>query len=147
MKFSGLNPKGQYLALEKEKENVCVVLTYLIKRASEIAKVYVAVVQQRLRNVQKSVMHVHVHVLLQKLPLLWSRNFATMVTWRHTSPLYSRVFGTAGSVMTVGLSINRCLRLENQFDDRGQDWLTVQKVELRRLQRLNAIQTSELSFL
>ena len=52
-KFSGLNPKGTYLGLEKEKENVCVVLTHLIKRASEIRKVFVAVVQQRLRNVQK----------------------------------------------------------------------------------------------
>ena len=65
-KFSGLNPKGLYLGLEQEKENVCVVLTFLIKRASEIRKVYVAVVQQRLRNVQKSVMH----VLLQKLPIV-----------------------------------------------------------------------------
>ena len=26
-KFSGLNPKGPYLSLEKEKENFCVVLT------------------------------------------------------------------------------------------------------------------------
>ena len=26
-KSSGLNPKGPYLSLEKEKENVCVVLT------------------------------------------------------------------------------------------------------------------------
>ena len=57
-KFSGLNPKGPYLSLEKEKENVCVVLTYSIKRASEIRKFHVAVVQQRLRNVQRSVMHV-----------------------------------------------------------------------------------------
>ena len=60
-KFSGLNPKGPYF---------CVVLTYSIKRASEIRKFHVAVVQQRLRNVQKSVMHVHVHVLLQKLPIV-----------------------------------------------------------------------------
>ena len=69
-KFSGLNPKGPYLSLEKEKENFCVVLTYSIKRAREIRKFHVAVVQQRLRNVQKSVMHVHVHVLLQKLPIV-----------------------------------------------------------------------------
>ena len=48
-KFSGLNPKGPYF---------CVVPTYSIKRASEIRKFHVAVVQQRLRNVQKSVMHV-----------------------------------------------------------------------------------------
>ena len=57
-KFSGLNPKGPYLSLEKEKEIFCVVLTYSIKRAREIRKFHVAVVQQRLRNVQKSVMHV-----------------------------------------------------------------------------------------
>ena len=60
-KFSGLNPKGPCF---------CVVLTYSIKRASEIRKFHVAVVQQRLRNVQKSVMHVHVHVLLQKLSIV-----------------------------------------------------------------------------
>ena len=28
VKFSGLNPKGPYLSLEKEKENFCVVLAY-----------------------------------------------------------------------------------------------------------------------
>ena len=57
-KFSGLNTKGPYVSLEKEKENVCVVLTYSIKRAREIRKFHVAVVQQRLRNVQKNVIHV-----------------------------------------------------------------------------------------
>ena len=56
-KFSGLNPKVPSLSLEKEKENFCVVLTHSIKRASEIGKFHGAVVQQRLRNVQKSVMH------------------------------------------------------------------------------------------
>ena len=54
-KFSGLNPKGPYLSLEKEKENFCVVLTYSINQAREIRKLHVAVVQQRLRNVQKRV--------------------------------------------------------------------------------------------
>ena len=58
-KFSGLNPKGPYLSLENEKENFCVSLsTYSIKRGSEIRKFHVAVVQQRLRNVKKIVMHV-----------------------------------------------------------------------------------------
>ena len=57
-KFSGLNPKGPYVSLEKEKENFCVVLTYSMERAREIRKFHVAVVQQRLRNVQKSVKHV-----------------------------------------------------------------------------------------
>ena len=57
-KFSGLNPKGPYVCLEKEKQNFCVVLTYSIKRAREIRKFHVAVVQQRLRNVQKRVTRV-----------------------------------------------------------------------------------------
>ena len=99
-KFSGRNPKGQYLTLEKEKETFCVVFTYSV----ELARV--TVVQQQLKNVQKSVMNVqsccfttlnlllfcrslcrHRRCWLSSL-LLWSRNFATMVTWRHTSPLY-----------------------------------------------------------
>ena len=56
--FSGLNPKGRYLSLEKDKENFCVALTYSIKQAREIGKFHVAVMQQQLRNVQKSAMHV-----------------------------------------------------------------------------------------
>ena len=68
-KFSGLNPKGPYLSLEKEKETFCVVLTYSIKRAREIRKFHVAVVQQRLRNVQKSVMYVQSCVFLANLNL------------------------------------------------------------------------------
>ena len=57
-KCSGLNPKGPYVSLEKEKQNFCVVVTYSIKRAREIRKFHVAVVQQRLTNVQKRVMQV-----------------------------------------------------------------------------------------
>ena len=83
-KFSGLNPKGPCLRLEKEKETFCVVLTYSIKWAREIRKFHVAVVQQRLRNVQKSVMHVQTcffaSLNLQKLPIVVIRTFATMVT-------------------------------------------------------------------
>ena len=56
VKFSVLNPKGPYLSLEKE--HFFVLLTYSIKQAREIRKFPVAVVQQRLRNIQKSVMHV-----------------------------------------------------------------------------------------
>ena len=56
--FLGLNPKGPYLSLEKEKENFCVVFTYSFKPVREIRRFHVAVVQRRLRNVQKSVMHV-----------------------------------------------------------------------------------------
>ena len=81
-----------------------VVFTHSIERAHEIRKFHVAVVQRRLRNVQKGVMHVQSvcfanmnHLLfcrsrcrrrmrcLSSL-LLWSRNSATMVTLRHTSP-------------------------------------------------------------
>ena len=53
-----VNPKGPYLSLEKEKAPFCVFFSYSIKRAHEIRKFHVAVVQPRLRNVQKSVMHV-----------------------------------------------------------------------------------------
>ena len=49
----GLNPKGPYLSLEKEKENSCAVFTNSIKRAREIRKFQVADLQRRLRNVQK----------------------------------------------------------------------------------------------
>ena len=45
-KVSGLNPKGPYLSLEKEKETFCVVFTYSAKRACEIRKFHVAVVQR-----------------------------------------------------------------------------------------------------
>ena len=45
-KFSGLNPKGSYLSLEKEKETFCVVFTCSAKRAREIRKFHVAVVQR-----------------------------------------------------------------------------------------------------
>ena len=87
----------------KEKQIFCFVLTYPIKWAREIRKFHIAVVQQRLRNVQKRVMHMQrcfsaslnlLFFLLfavrrcKNFLLLSSRNFATMVTSRHTSPLY-----------------------------------------------------------
>ena len=56
--FLGLNSKGPYISLEKGRENFCVVFTYSIKRACEIRKFYDAVVQRRLRNVQKRVFYV-----------------------------------------------------------------------------------------
>ena len=49
-----------------------------------------------------------------------------------------RVLGTADSVTKFSLSINWCLYSENQFDERGQDWV-VQKFGLRWLRRLDAI--------
>ena len=56
--FSGLNPKGPYLSLEKEQEPFCTVFTFSVKWASEIRKFHVAIVQRLLKNVQKSVMQV-----------------------------------------------------------------------------------------
>ena len=72
--FLGLNPKEPYLSLENEKENFCVVLTYFVKRVREIWKFHVAVVQQRLRNVQKSVVHVHSCCFADINLLLFSRS-------------------------------------------------------------------------
>ena len=76
--------------------------TYSIKRACEIRKFHVVVVQRRQRKVQVAwctckllfVMKTY-YFLPFSLPSPWSfallssRNSATMVTWRHTSPLYS----------------------------------------------------------
>ena len=87
--FFALNPKGPYVSLEQEKENLCVVLSYSIKRACEIRKFHVAVVQQQLRNVQKTMMHMprcffaNVNLLffccspspLQKLPIVVIQKF------------------------------------------------------------------------
>ena len=104
-KFSGLNSKGPYLSLEKT-EKLFVVFTYSVKQVHEIRKFHVAVVQRWLKNVQKSVMHVqsccfaNLNLLLfcpslcrrrcccLSSLLLWSKNFASMVTWHLTSPVY-----------------------------------------------------------
>ena len=74
-----LNPKGPYVSLEKEKLNVCAVLTYSIKGAREIRKFHVAVVQQRPRNVQKSVIHVQRCFFFANLTLLFFFMFAVAV--------------------------------------------------------------------
>ena len=70
-KFSGSISKGPYLSLEKEKETFCVLLTFSIKWAREIRKFHVAVVQQRLRNVQKRVMHVQSFFFFQSKPIVF----------------------------------------------------------------------------
>ena len=95
-KFSGLNPKGPYLSLQKEKETFCVVFTYSVKRAREIRKFHVTVLQRWLKNLLKSVMHVQSGCftdinlllllpfslpspcLLPKLPFVVIQKFATM---------------------------------------------------------------------
>ena len=65
-KSSGLNAKGPSLSLEQK--NFCVVLTYSIKWASEIRKFH-PVVQQWLRNVQKSVIHMQSLFFCQSKPI------------------------------------------------------------------------------
>ena len=74
--FLGLNPKEPYLSLEKEKENFCVVLTHFAKQVREIWKFHVEVVQRRLRNVQKSVVHVHSGCFADINLLLFSRSLS-----------------------------------------------------------------------
>ena len=101
--FQVLNPKGQDLSLQKGKENFHVVFTCSIKWAREIGKFHVAVGRRRLGNVQKSVMHAqsccfaNLNLLLfcrsrcrrhrRCLSSILSKNCATRVTWRQTSPL------------------------------------------------------------
>ena len=104
-KFSGVESERTVFKFRKRKRKFCVMFTYSIKQACEIRKFHVLVEQRPLRNVQKSVMHVqsccfaNLNLLLfcrsrcrrrrrcLSSLLLWSENFATMVTWRHTSPL------------------------------------------------------------
>ena len=54
-RFLALNSKGPYLCLEKKKK---IFALCFVKRVRESRKFHVAVVQRRLRNVQKRVMHV-----------------------------------------------------------------------------------------
>ena len=56
VKLSGVDPRRQYVSLEKE--NFCIVFNFFIKRAREIRNFHVDVVQRRLRKIQNSVMHV-----------------------------------------------------------------------------------------
>ena len=114
-KFSGSNPNGPYLGWENEKETFCFVLTYSTKWAHKIRKFHVAVMQQQLRNAQKSVdrhkkaqKSVDLHIRscffanlnllflccspspLQKLPIVVIQKFCNYGnTTSHFSPLLS----------------------------------------------------------
>ena len=90
--FIGLNQKGPYLSLEKEKQHFCVVLTY-----------FGCLILGRIKN--KSAMNVKSCCFadIKPLPfssslcrwrrrclsslLLWSRNFVSMEKWLHIFPL------------------------------------------------------------
>ena len=56
MKFSRIESKRIIAKFRKRKKKICVVFTYSINQACEIRKCRVAVMQQQLSNVQKSVM-------------------------------------------------------------------------------------------
>jgi len=58
----------------------------------------------------------------------------------------SCALGTVGSVKTIGLSINGCLHLKNQSDERRQDWL-IQKLRLRQIHKLYTIKADQPPFL
>ena len=55
--FQELKSKGLFLSSQKEKENRCLVFTYVLHKG-EIKKTHVVVVQRRQRKAQKSVLHV-----------------------------------------------------------------------------------------
>ena len=56
--LSEFNSKGLYQSSGKEKESSCLVFPSLTKREIRHSQVLIVVVQRRLRNVQKSVIHV-----------------------------------------------------------------------------------------
>ena len=138
-KFSALNPKGPVSEFRKDKETFYFVFTYSVKRANEISKFHVAVVQRWLKNVQKSVMHVQsccftfINLLLfcrsrcrrrrcyLSSLLLWFKKFVTMVTWRHASPLYSSVIWKE----------NKAIREITTLEEVGHKILWVCRIPLR----------------
>ena len=91
--------KREY-ALKKKTKTFCIVFTKSMRRAREIRKFHIAVMQRW----QKSLMYVqsccfaniNLRIFCRSCcrrrgrylgsPLLWSKHFATMVTWRYTSP-------------------------------------------------------------
>ena len=85
--FSGVNSKGLYLSSEWEKENCRLVYTSSIKR--ETRWFHVVVVQQRQRNVQKSVMHVQscCFVLLCRSPCPPRRRCISSLKDERAAPL------------------------------------------------------------
>ena len=110
MKFSGAEFERTVSKFRKRKRKKnCVLFTYSIKRAGEIRNFHVAVVPTTAKKCAKKAwckvqsffanfnLFLFCHSLCRRRYhwlsslLLWSRNVATMVTWRHTSPLYHHV--------------------------------------------------------
>ena len=108
--FLELNPIERTVFKLKRKFLCFVVFTYSIKRSREIRKIHVE--QRRLRNhicnnvwgtCKLMCCFANINLLLffrcrcrcrrcLNSLLLWSRNFATMVTWRHKSLYLSGLF-------------------------------------------------------
>ena len=98
--------------LRKRKRKFCVVFTYSRKKAHEIRKFCVTVVQRLLRNLQECDARAALlfcyyfftgSCCLRRRRwfsslMLWSRNSATMVMWRHTSSLYRFNFKETGLI-------------------------------------------------
>ena len=107
-KFSGIECERTVSINVRKRKKKIFLCCILHKGVREIRKFHVTVLQRRQRNVQKSVMHVQsccfANIILLLCcrssccqrrrclspPLLWARNFAAMVTWRRTSPFYSK---------------------------------------------------------
>jgi len=98
--------------LRKRKRKFCVVFTCSIKKAHEIRKFCVTVVQRLLRNLQECDARAallfcyyffavsccrHLRRWFNSL-ILWSRNSATTVMWRHTSSLSHFNFKETGLI-------------------------------------------------
>jgi len=132
--FLGLNPKGPYLSLEKEKENFLRCVHLLLKRAREIRKFHVVIVQRWLRNLQKSAMLVQTcfayiylllvcrsrcrrRVILVKLPIVLIQKFCYHGNMTYSSLLYwVQVDSPAASTMLSRQHLNgqRTLILPSQ---------------------------------
>ena len=71
-KFSVLNPKGLYVHCKFRKRiTKFLFCAHQLQQAREIQKFHVAVVQQRLRNVQKSLMRVRRRFFCQSRPFVF----------------------------------------------------------------------------
>ena len=92
-KFSGLNPKGPYLSLDKKKTKIFVLClptpwSGRVKLGSLKKKSVMHVQSCRFANTNLRFFcrsRYRRRCLCLSSVLLWSKHFATMVTWRHTS--------------------------------------------------------------
>ena len=91
-KFSGVESERTISKFRKKKYNFCLAFTCPIKWVCKIRKFHVAAVQRWKRIMQRAWWTFS--LLSPSSLVLFScrNNSATMVMWRHTSPLYSTKF-------------------------------------------------------